>query len=99
MRLHVGTSTDADAGAAVAEAVADAATRALGDIPWAGAVTPAILAGRRVLQHGIGIGVIDCDRVQVRVGAAGSMRADARAVRSDAEHGTTFVVRLPSSPA
>jgi hypothetical protein len=108
MRLQVGTSTEADARAAVsaaarsalsgctspafalvfstfdypAEAVVEAVEHELGDIPWAGAVTPAILAGGRVLPCGIGIGVIDCDRIQVRVGAAEAMTKDARAAGS-----------------
>ncbi|MDB4935824.1 MAG: hypothetical protein JWP87_2796 [Labilithrix sp.] len=60
------------------EAVVEAANRELGDIPWAGAVTTAVLAGRHVVPRGVGIGVIDCERTQVRIGAAGSMKTDAR---------------------
>lgn len=104
MRLHVGTSTEAGADAAVkaaaraalarctspalallfatpgrpAEAVADAARRELGTLPWAGIVTPAILAGSTVVRSGIAVGVIDSDRVHVRIGAAGPMNGDAR---------------------
>ncbi|HSO37485.1 MAG TPA: FIST N-terminal domain-containing protein [Labilithrix sp.] len=61
-----------------AEAVAEAAQRALGAVPWAGAVTPAILVGSTIMRHGVAVGVIDCDRARVRVGAAGLMSVDAR---------------------
>ena len=42
-----------------AEAVALAAQHELGPIPWAGVVTPAILADRRVVPRGVAVGVID----------------------------------------
>jgi hypothetical protein len=61
-----------------AEAVFRAATRNLGSIPWAGAVTPAILAGAHVVPRGVAVGVIDCERMRVRVGASGPQRTDAR---------------------
>src|SRR4051812_11640731 len=61
-----------------ADAVAEAVNAELGAVPWAGAVTPAILAGREVVPRGIAIGVIDSDRVRVRVGAAGPVSGDAR---------------------
>jgi hypothetical protein len=105
MRLRIGTSTQADADAAVstavrgalasctspalalvfstfdypAEAVVEAAKRELGAVPWAGAVTAAILVGSEVMPRGVAVGVIDCDRVRVRIGAAGPMSVDARA--------------------
>lgn len=60
------------------ERVAAAAKDALGGVPFAGAVTAAILAGREVLKRGVAVGVIDCDRVRVRVGVAGPMSKDAR---------------------
>ena len=61
-----------------AEAVVEAVQRELGAVPWAGAVTPAILVGSHIMQRGVAVGVIDCDRVRVRVGAAGPMSGDAR---------------------
>ena len=61
-----------------AEAVREAAQHALGEIAWAGAFTPAILVGSQVMPHGVAVGVIDCDRVRVRIGAAGPVSVDAR---------------------
>lgn len=58
--------------------VAEAVGEALGALPWAGVVTPAILAGRQVLQRGVGVGVIDCALARVGVGVAGPMSAGAR---------------------
>ncbi len=61
-----------------AEEVARAASRELGDTPWAGVVTPAILADGQILARGIAVGVIDCERMRVRVGAPDPTNADAR---------------------
>jgi hypothetical protein len=54
------------------EVVVAAATRELGPIPWAGIVTPAILAAARIMPRGVAVGVIDCARMRVRVGASGT---------------------------
>lgn len=104
MRLRIGTSTETDAGAALAaaagsalaassspafalvfstfdypaEEVALAASEALGSTPWAGVVTPAILADGHVMRSGIAVGVLDCERMRVRVGAPGPSGNDAR---------------------
>lgn len=60
-------------------AVASAAMRALGgELPWAGVVTPAILAGPHIMPRGVAVGVIDCERMRVRVGASGPKGTDAR---------------------
>jgi hypothetical protein len=59
--------------------VAAALGQALGSLPWAGSVTPAILHGRCVLRRGVAVGVIDSDDVQVRVGAGGPLSTGARA--------------------
>lgn len=58
--------------------VAEAVTKELGNVSWAGLVTPAILSGREVMRRGIGIGVIDCPRVRVRVGIGDPLSANAR---------------------
>ena len=104
MRLRIGTSTEADAGGALAaaarsalaasvspafalvfstfdypaEEVALAANEALGSTPWAGLVTPAILADGHVMRRGIAVGVLDCERLRVRVGAPEPSGNDAR---------------------
>ena len=104
MRLRIGTSTETDAGAALAaaagsalaassspafalvfstfdypaEEVALAAGEALGSTPWAGVVTPAILADGHVMRSGIAVGVLDCERMRVRVGAPGPSGNDDR---------------------
>lgn len=104
MRLRIGTSTEADAGGALAaaargalgasvspafalvfstfdypaEEVALAANEALGSTPWAGLVTAAILADGHVMRRGIAVGVLDCERLRVRVGAPEPSGNDAR---------------------
>lgn len=104
MRLRIGTSTEADAGGAVAgaarsalaasvspafalvfstfdypaEEIALAASEALGSTPWAGLVTPAILADGQVMRRGIAVGVLDCERLRVRIGAPEPSGNDAR---------------------
>lgn len=123
MLLHVGTSTEEDAGVAVAvaarsalegcrapalallfctfeyaaEAVAEAANRALGAVPWVGAVAPAILVSGLVMPRGVAVGVLDCDRLRVRVGAAGPIQAGARdAGRRAAREALTDMPLLPT---
>ncbi len=60
-----------------AEQVVATANRALGALPWAGSVTPAILHGHRVLLRGIAVGVIDGGEVRARIGVGGPMSAGA----------------------
>ena len=60
------------------EAVADAAARELGGLPWAGAVTHALLVGRSVISHGVAGGVLDGAGLSVRLGAAGPVSRAAR---------------------
>ena len=50
-----------------AEEVAAAANEELGSTPWAGVVTPAILADGHVMRRGVAIGLLDCERMRVRV--------------------------------
>jgi hypothetical protein len=104
MLLRIGTSTEADAGTAMAEAartalsaaaspafalvfstfgygaqeIALAANRELGSTPWAGVTTPAILADGHVMPRGVAVGILDCKRMRVRVGAPEVTSADAR---------------------
>ncbi len=61
-----------------AEEVALAASRELGTTPWAGVVTPAILAEGHVMPRGIAVGILDCERMRVRVGAPETTSTDAR---------------------
>lgn len=58
--------------------VVETMNEALGTVPWVGVVTPGILVGSRVLSRGVAVGIVDCDRVRVCVGAAGPMSGDAR---------------------
>jgi hypothetical protein len=61
-----------------ADEVARAARGALDGTPWAGVVTPAILADGKVMPSGVAVGVLDCERVRIRVGAPTGTSADAR---------------------
>ena len=58
--------------------VALAANRELGRTPWAGLMTPAILADGHVMPRGVAVGILDCERMRVRVGAPESTSTDAR---------------------
>lgn len=78
-----------------ADAIADAAKQALGEVPWAGAVTPAILAGHRVMPHGVAVGVIDCNRTRVRIGAAGAMSESPREAGRSAARDALADMPLP----
>jgi hypothetical protein len=77
--------------------VAAALNDELGALPWAGSVTAAILHGRRVLERGVAVGVIDSDEVRVRVGAAGPVSADARAAGRGAALSALKDMPLPPS--
>lgn len=76
-------------------AVSTAATRELGRVPWAGVVTPAILAGPKVIPRGVAVGVIDCDRMRVRVGASGPNGSDARDAGRRAARSALTAMPLP----
>ncbi len=58
--------------------VLEAASGEIGRVPWAGVVTPAILAGRRVIPRGVAVGVVDCDKMHAYVGASGPECTDPR---------------------
>ncbi len=53
-----------------ADDVAASLGDALGSVPRAGCITPAILVGREVVERGLAVGVIDSEHVRVRVGAS-----------------------------
>lgn len=78
-------------------AIASAAKRTLGAVPWAGVMTPALLAADHVLPRGVAIGVIDCTRIRVRVGASGPRTPDARAAGRRAARDA--LVDMPLPPA
>lgn len=77
------------------EEVATAANEQLGGLPWAGCVTPAILHGRNIVRRGIAIGVIDSDRIRVRIGAGGLLSASARAAGRQAARDALTDMPLP----
>ena len=80
-----------------AEEVAHAANRELGKTPWAGVMTPAILAGGRVMPRGLAVGVIDCERMRVRIGAPESTNTDAREAGRRAAREALAGMPLPPS--
>ncbi len=85
--------------------VAAAAKRAFGALPWAGAVTPAILVSSGALPRGtacivprgVAVGVIDCARMRVRVGSSRSPCSDAREAGRHAARDA--LVDMPLPPA
>ena len=85
--------------------VASAAERELGALPWAGAITPAILVSPRekpqpracILPRGIAVGVIDCERMRVRVGGSGAPPCEAREAGRRAARAA--LVDMPLPPA
>ena len=78
-----------------ADEIAAALTDELGELPWAGVVTPAILHGREVVRRGVAIGVIDSDRVRVRVGVGGPLSAGARTAGAQAARDALTEMPLP----
>jgi hypothetical protein len=78
-------------------AVSAAAQRELADVPWAGVVTPAILAGQHIMARGVAVGVIDCERMRVRVGASGQRGTDVRDAGRRAARNA--LVDMPLPPA
>jgi hypothetical protein len=78
-----------------AEEIARAANRELGDTPWAGVVTPAILADGHVMPRGVALGVLDCERLHARVGASEDGCADAREAGRQAARDALADMPLP----
>ncbi|MDB4944940.1 MAG: hypothetical protein JWP97_4474, partial [Labilithrix sp.] len=78
-------------------AVSAAAQRELAEVPWAGVVTPAILAGPHIMARGVAVGVIDCERMRVRVGASGPRGTDVRDAGRRAARNA--LVDMPLPPA
>jgi hypothetical protein len=85
--------------------VASAANRELDALPWAGAITPAILVSPRALPRatacivprGLAVGVIDCARMRVRIGTSSCTSSDWREAGRRAARDA--LVGMPLPPA
>jgi len=78
-----------------ADEIALAANRELDGTPWAGVVTPAILAGGHVMPHGVAVGVLDCERLRARVGTSDPTSTDAREAGRGAARDALAEMPLP----